>query len=171
MTLRSRLPFAAAIAALAVVAGPACAGVEHQPQSGTPAYEVDVPDAGWQVTRDPDGNLYLLADDHSGGIVLNIVATEGAGDMDLDALAAQSMKVANAPLPDHKLPGAVGGVPGMTYYSSMAGDSGKALSVKLTLVKVDANHVASDAEIRGPNITPAQSAAIDALAARVHFIR
>jgi hypothetical protein len=169
MTLQPRLPFAAALAALALIAAPAWAGVEHQPESGTPAFEIDVPD-GYQLSRDGDGNLYLLANDHSGGIVLNIVAADGAGAMNLDELAAQSMTVAKAPPPSRQEPGQIGGVRGITYYSSIPADGGT-VSVKLTLVKLDANHVASDAEIRSATITAAQSAAIDALAARVHFIR
>jgi hypothetical protein len=170
MTLQPRLFIAAALSAFAMVAAPAQAGVEHQPQSGTPAYEVDVPD-GWQVSRDADGNLYLLAADHSGGLVLNIIGGLDTTSLNLDDLANQSMKVANAPPFTRSEPATVGGMRATAYYSGIAQTGGGTVSVRLTLVKVDATHVASDAAIRSATITPAQSSAIDALDARVHFIR
>ncbi len=171
MTLQPRLFFAAAVSAfaLAAAAAPAQAGVEHQPPTGTPAYEVDAPD-DWQVTRDDQGNLYLLAADHSGGLVLNMVANIDTATLNLDDLAAQSMVAAQAPPVSRKEPGSLGGISGMAYYSSIPEPSG-AVSLKLILVKVDASHVASEGRILNNSATPAQAAALDALAARVHFIR
>ena len=170
MTFHPRLFIAAALSAFALVAVPAQAGVEHQPQSGTPAYEVDVPD-GWQVSRDADGNMYLLANDHSGGLVLNIIGGIDTTSLNLDDLANQSLKVANAPPFTRSEAATIGGVNGMAYYSEIAQTGGGTVSVRLTLVKVDATHVASDAAIRSAAITPAQSSAIVALDALVHFIR
>ena len=169
MTLQPRLFLAAAVSAFALAAAPAQAGVEHQPPTGTPAYEVDVPD-GWQVTRDDQGNLYLLAADHSGGLVLNMVADIDTASISLDDLAAQSMVAAQAPPVSRKEPGSVGGISGMAYYSSIPEPSG-AVSLKLILVKVDASHVASEGRILNNSATADQAAAVDALAARVHFVR
>ncbi|HWE46040.1 MAG TPA: hypothetical protein VG407_08420 [Caulobacteraceae bacterium] len=172
MTATPRLFLAAALsaplAAFTLVAAPAQAGIEHQPQSGTPAYEVDVP-ADWIVNRDESGNLYLLAPDHSGGVVLNVVAVDTTS-LSLDDLAAQSMKVAGAPPASKQSADSIGGVGGTAYYSSIPEPDG-AVSVKMVLAKLDAGHVASEGVIRNSAITPAQDDALNALVAKVHFIR
>ena len=168
MTFAPRLFLAAAATAFALSAAPALAGIEHQPQSGTPAYEVDVP-ADWIVNRDDSGNLYLLAPDHSGGIVLNVVAID-TKDLKLDDLAAESMKVANAPPPSKQAPDSIGGVSGMAYYSAIPEPDG-AVSLKMVLVKLDGGHVASEGVIRNGSITPAQDDVLNGVVAKVHFIR
>ena len=170
MTSLPRLFLAAALSACALVAAPALAGVEHQPQDGTkPAYEVEVPD-GWVVNRDEQGNLYILAGDHSGGLILNIVAGDNADHLSLDDLAAQLISLAQAPAPSRTEADAIGGVKGKAFYSTIPEEQG-AVSLKLVLVKLDATHVASEGVIENSAITPDQHAALMALAARVRFIR
>jgi hypothetical protein len=165
MSVRTTI-FAAALAA-ALVGSAAWAGVEHQPQSGTPAFEVDVPQ-GWEVTRDDGGNLYALAGDHSGGLVLNMVEGSDSTDVNLDDVAAKAMEVAQAQPYSRKAPATVGGQPAEAYYSGMGDGS---VTFRLVLVKVDKTHIGSEGVMMSAKASDAQTAAVEAVAAGVHFVR
>jgi hypothetical protein len=161
---------ACALGAMAVTAGAAQAGVEHMPVSGTPAYEVNVPDTGWLVKRDDSGNLYIFASSQTGGVVLNIVSGEGMGDTPLDKLAELALSAAKAQPYSRVEDASIGGIKGKAFYSRI-GEGETAVNFRLILVHLDATHIASEAAMRGPKMGAEEGAALDRLVASIHFIR
>ena len=135
MRLRS---LASAIVGAMLLATAAQAEAVRLPLSGDPAFIVDLPD-GWMHRVDDSGNLILGSPDHSAGFSFSFFEFSG----ELDAAAAEVMKVAKADPPQNEGPIEVSGYRGYIYESAMANDSGIPLKVHCIMVRLDPTHVAS----------------------------
>ena len=128
-----------------------------------PAFVVNAP-AGWTGSIDQYNNLQFRAQDRSAAVQFSIVNDPRVGTTPLDVIAAQIFSATGAPAYTSTAPGSVLGAPGTTYIGVLP-INGVTLQMRLTLAKLDDRHVATLSILMRPEITPAQTAAIDALLA------
>ena len=149
-----------ATALVAALTGGATAEVVRFPESGYPAFVITTPD-GWTHQPDGDGNMLLLASDHSASYALSIVPYAGA----LDDLAVDAMKVAQANPPQQMGPTSLSGFHGNMYDSDVTNASHIHVNVHLVAIKVDAGTVASITRITIDNISADDYAAAQSILA------
>jgi hypothetical protein len=157
------------VAAALLVAGAAQAEVERLPAAGTPAFQVDVP-AGWTTNRDGDGNLYVIAGDHSAVLVLNMVAADDAGAVTLDAFAATALSRANATPFSRSEAATLAGRAATAYSSTILNPSVGTVRIRLVLARLDATHIAVESELVQPNATAAQTQAVSGLVGHLAIV-
>jgi len=80
------------------------------------------------------------------------------------------MKAAEAKPFSKHLPGTIAGRKGTQFLSHITNDKGVVVDVGVTLVRLDALHVASQATMRVEGMSHAQITALNALIARVRLI-
>jgi hypothetical protein len=155
------LVFGLLFAAAAVQAAPV-----RIPTIGTPAFAFDAP-SGWNVLYDDFGNLRLSADDKSSFVLLTIISEPNLANMSLDAVAAAVMKSAGAAPFSSTSPATIGGLAGTSYFSQITAPNGASIGVTVEIVRLDATHAGGLAILKTANMTPGQTASLDALVAQV----
>ena len=166
MLRQTMLPLLLFVAVLAT--GVAQADSVRVPKTGVPAFAFDTP-AGWTILYDEFGNLRLTADDHTCALQLSIISDPAIGKTPLSELAAQIMKAAEARPFSKQSPGTIAGRKGTQFFSQITNEKGVAVTLGVTLVKLDASHVASQATMKAEGMSHAQIAALNALIARVRL--
>lgn len=131
------------------------------PASGVPAFVVDVP-AGWSWEYDKFGNLGLIADDHSASLQLSMIADSGMAGANLDDIAANVAKSADASLHAGSEPGTILSYAGRTYYADMT-ISNTHVGLKFVIAKIDGTHAGVISILTRDDITDAQQAQLNAL--------
>lgn len=155
---------------VALISGPvAYAETYRVPQTSNPAWVIDVP-AGWSASYDDNGNLLVIADDHSAGLQLSILSDPSVNTTPLSELAAEIISSADASPYTSTAPGSLDGIPGETFIGVMPIQGGGTETMRLTMVKLDATHSAVQVELTRPDITKAQRAALYALAASTTIV-
>jgi hypothetical protein len=169
MFKRANAVIAALVGAAVFAAGVAQAEVERLPAAGAPAFQVDVP-TGWTTNRDGDGNLYVIAGDHSAVLVLNMVTANDASSVTLDAFAATALSHANATPFSRKDATSLAGRSAVAYISTIPNQSVGTVQIRLVLARVDATHIAVESELIQPNASAAQTHAFDGLIGRLEIV-
>lgn len=159
-----RLALATALALLVLEQAGAARDLRH-PTSGDPALTVSVPD-DWSSTDDRVGNLLLHSADRSMGFSLTVTT----GGEPLDKIAADAMEVAHATPPTGKAPFSISGYAGFSYDSTLTNASGTRLILKIFMVRIDADHIASCTRIEGPDVSPDQHALTERIVASLRVI-
>ncbi|MBV9990443.1 MAG: hypothetical protein JOZ72_04045 [Alphaproteobacteria bacterium] len=133
-----RFAFAAFALGVALsTAVPAAAKLVRFPGSGTPAWEVHVPD-NWQVNKGKSENLMVFSPDAQVRVVVQIL-----GDVDaLDAFATAALKVAHAAPWKTKHAITISGFKGFDYPTTMGNSHGNKFNVDMMVVQIDAKHIA-----------------------------
>ncbi|MDE2134602.1 MAG: hypothetical protein KGJ49_08380 [Alphaproteobacteria bacterium] len=153
--MRLRVRMFVILCCFAVGVPSAYAGDVRFPQQGYPAISFHIPD-GW-TARVSEGNMIVHSADGSSNFSFSIVEFDGS----LDELALAAMQMVKA-APPRRYATSVSGFGGYAYYSTMTGDAGAPLNVKMIAVKVDAKHVATgtlitDAHISKTNMATAET--------------
>jgi hypothetical protein len=165
-----RRAFVAATFCLALLAGlPAEAKIGAKtvrfPEAGDPAFQIEVPD-DWLVKEDGRGNLLIGTADRSAGFSLSLAKVEG----DLDVLAGEIMKVAQADLLPGKIPASVSGLQGFTYAGSKKNDAGVELKMTLTLLRAGKGYTASLSKLVAASSRPQQQETAEAFLKSIEII-
>ncbi len=135
--MRMRLPFSV-VAASVLLGMSARAEDVRFPETGSPALVVHTPD-GWTHQPDGDGNMLLIAGNHTASFALTVGSYVGT----LDDLAAATMRTAQANPPQNMGPTQISGYRGYMYDTNMVNPSGIHVNVHMVVVKTDASHMAS----------------------------
>jgi hypothetical protein len=93
----------------------------------------------WTHQPDGNGNMLLIAGDHSASYALSVGGYEGA----LDDLAAGAMKAAGAHPPQNMGPTQISGFRGYMYDSDMTNAAGLHINVHMVVIKIGEAHMAS----------------------------
>jgi len=147
---------------IALAAGVAQAESVRMPKTGVPAFAFDAP-PGWAVLYDEFGNLRLTAQDRASALQLSMIDDPAIENTSLEELAAEIMKAAGAPPFSKQEDGSIAGLNGTTFISQITNDSGVEIVLRVTLVKLDKTHVASQGEMRTTEMTSEQTAAFTSL--------
>jgi hypothetical protein len=156
---------------LAVATAPAAPAAQaqmlHLPKAGAPAFVVSAPPS-WRATYDPFGNLQLMAPDRSGFVEFSMLEDPSIDRTPAAAVATAAFKSAGAAAFSRTQPGSIAGRPGEAF-AGVITRAGVPLEMRVVLVKLDPTHYASVAVVRRQSATPAQSAALEALASRAQL--
>jgi hypothetical protein len=147
---------------VALAAGAAQAESVRMPKTGVPAFAFDAP-PGWTVLYDEYGNLRLTAEDHTSALQLSMIDDPAMETSSLEDLAAEILKAAGAPPFSKQEDGTIAGFDGTTFISQVTNDSGVDVILRVTLVKLDATHVASQGEMRTTEMTGEETEALNSL--------
>jgi hypothetical protein len=126
------------LAATMVLAAGAQAETVRFPETGAPAFVVVTPD-GWTHQPDGDGNMLLIAGNHTASYALTVGDYQGT----LDDLAKGAMKSAGANVPQNMGPTQISGFRGYMYDTNMVNPTGVHVNVHMVAVKTDDTHMAS----------------------------
>ena len=143
-------------AALSVAS--AMAGDLRYPQTGTPAFSMRVPD-GWTFKTDDNGAMVIEAPDRSAEVVLSFAAFSGT----LDQRAANVIKGTAAGEAPRGINTKFAGHDAEVFQTGMFTDTGAHTSIRLYLMRLDPDHVASVSVVVADDITDAQKAPLRAL--------
>jgi hypothetical protein len=123
---------------LACLAATASARSLRFPESGDPAFYMELPD-GWTTRKDPSGNLIVLSADHAIAFSLNVFTERTTADeIARKALALQKV----TPIPDRQR-ASIWGFDGVSYHWRSVNASNIKLEMTLIVVQIDATHVAN----------------------------
>ena len=161
-----RRAFLAAAFCLALLAGPpAEAKTVRFPDAGNPAFQIEVPD-DWLTKEDGRGNLLIGTADRSAGFSLSLAKV----DADLDVLAGEIMKVAQADMLPGKIPASVSGLQGFTYAGTKKNDAGVELKMTLTLLHAGKGYTASLSKLVAASSRPQQQETAEAFLHSIKII-
>ena len=144
-----RLRTLALLGAAVLAATPAAAKFVRFPASGSPAWEVHVPE-DWSVQKGKNENLMAFSADMRVRVVVQVLPSSGS----LDDFATTAMSVGHATPWSRKRPIAISGHKGFNYFSSMGNAAGNRFNLEMMIVRVDAGHVGvcdllSDVDVPG----------------------
>jgi hypothetical protein len=139
------------------------------PKTGVPAFSFDAP-AGWQIVYDKYGNLQFSKANYSVQMQLSIMSgPEVNQNQTLGNLAAGVLKSGGFPPSTRRQAGVIAGRTGQTFFTSKV-QNGVRLLLDITLVRLDAEHVACLARMTRYDAARANQAALDVLVSSVRFI-
>ncbi len=154
----------ALLSAGAVQATPA-----RTPETGDPAFVVDVPE-GWTVIREEDGNMKVKAPDSSAVLLLNLSAVSDLANTTDEAIGRQILTASNARTTPTVEPASIGGIRGHALTSTIVNDSGTVVTLRVVVIFIDATHVGAEVDLSAPNLTPAQAQAFAGVVRTVHVV-
>lgn len=160
-------PLALAFVAAALTAAAAEAETLHLPKTGAPAFVVDAP-PDWKSNYDQFGNLQLVAPDRSGFVEFSMLSDPSIDKTPASAVALAAFKSAGAENYAQTGPDTIAGHPGEAF-TGVVTRAGVPLEMRVVLSKLDGAHYASVTVVRRRTATEAQSAALNALAARAQL--
>jgi hypothetical protein len=154
-----------AIAALCLgfAEGAAARDLRH-PEQGTPAFTLQVPD-DWQHEVDPDKNLIVTSADAS----TSLVFTWGSFGGDLENAAKLMLKTAGATPPTGKTQTAISGQAGYSFDSTLNVE-GKAMQLRMTIVRVGEKGFGSGTKIELTSNTPQQRQRADSAMSSLRIV-
>lgn len=129
------------------------------PKSGTPAFVVDNPPAGWQPAYDKYGNLQFMAADRSAAFQVSMIDDAKVETTPLTAIAENVFTAAKLGPYTHTEPGSVLGLSGQSFSRSSTLNN-VPIDIKVIISKLDASHAAVVSTISRRAITSAQSASL-----------
>jgi hypothetical protein len=131
------------IIGLAMLAGVARAETVRAPQTGSPAFVIDVP-ADW--TAKDGGDAVSIAPE-GGGVLLTLAVFPT--DSSCNQIAAEEMKYLSVEPSSVSAPGAIWGHAGTVYAARVPGSN--TLTVRVACARIDAAHAA--VELEAPDTT------------------
>lgn len=151
------------ILVLAVLCGAFASGLARArevrfPQTGDPAFTLQIPD-DWTSRLDDDGNMIVTTADKSAGFSFSIVTYKGK----LDDAASEMMQAAKAEPPVNMGADSISRYRGYDYDTTMTNSSGVHLKVHTVLVKLDPKNIASATMITDSAISPEQMRSAEAV--------
>jgi hypothetical protein len=156
-----------AILAFSAAGSPALAAEVRSPASGSPAFVID---AGDFIVNNDEGNLQLFLPDKSGFLQLTIIAVDNLGSYTDEALAAEILKAAGAPPATRQDTVVVAGVKGTAFYTPMKANDLTA-NMRVVILRLDATHLAVEADLIVEGAGAGQQAALKALIGRLRIER
>ncbi len=137
--------------ALALLAPPTATAKDVQfPETGFPAYAIVLPD-DWTTQPADQGNLLLFSANRNAVVVVLVAKSADS----LEKIAKDALAQAPAVPDGRKNPTEISGCEGFTWFGTMKNAKNLALALEMTVVRIDAEHVASASLILAPDITPA----------------
>lgn len=126
------------------------------PQSGVPAFTLHLP-AGWTQQVDESGAEVITASDRSALLQLSFAAF--SGELDQRAKNVMTGGAAATQTP-HGMPATFAGQTAQVYQSGVYDAAGAHKNIRLYLIRLDPDHVASALVVTIDDITDAQKAAL-----------
>jgi hypothetical protein len=139
---------------------PAAARDMRFTEEGNTALVFQMPD-DWTSRIDEDKNMILGAGDRSAGVSRSIVSVPAT--VSLDDIASEAMKVAKAQPPQKTRTTSISGHDGYSYDSTTVNDSGVHVNMKVRMVRIDADHIASATLVTVEGISQTQLASAEAV--------
>ena len=137
------------------------------PKSGDPAFSFTVP-AAWAAKYDDIGTL-TIKNQICGCAVVLYLESGDARNVTTAQVAANALKAMGAPAATTTAAGTLGGIPGDVYFSTMNNPNGGLFSLKVTIAKLDASHIAEMILITPRELSPARAADVDSVLNQIQF--
>jgi hypothetical protein len=139
-----------------VLAIPAEAADLRYRQSGVPAFKLHLP-VGWTQQVDETGAEVITASDRSALLQLSFAAFSGALDQRAKNVMTGGAAATQTP---HGMPATFAGQSAQVYQSGVYDAAGAHKNIRLYLIRLDPDHVASALVVTIDDITDAQKAAL-----------